>query len=329
MDPLGTVAVVTLVWAGAAVSTAALVSAVWRWVEARTARLHPSDAAWVSSGIAIAPFVVPTLIVMLCLAPGTLGLLGLPVDHCLSHPDHPHLCLAHASIGLTPLLVVWLVGVGVAASLCGVRVVRRLIEARHGFSFLELARVSTSTSDVGVIESPHPFSITAGLVRPRIWLSTGLVAALTEEQLAVVEAHERAHLGRRDPLLRMLAGWLSLPILPSARRSILERLHLASEQACDEAAGIVVGDRVLVAETLLAVARLIGPKPTASPPPVAASFGRGFVAARVGSLLDPIGVEPRRRLTRWLPGTLLVGSLLVVPLHHTVEHILEAVGIGY
>jgi Zn-dependent protease with chaperone function len=329
MEPLGTVAVVMFVWAGAALSTAALVSALWRWIEASVARFHPRDVAWVSLGIAVAPFVIPTLIVMLCLAPGALGLLGLPVDHCLSHPGHPHLCLAHGGIALTPHLTVWLVGVGLATSLCGVQVVRRLIGVRHRLFFLELAHASTSSPDVGLVDSSCPFSITVGLVRPRIWLSTTLVAALTQGQLAVVEAHERAHLRRRDPLLRLLAGWLSMPILPSVRQSILERLHLASEQACDEAAGGVVGDRVLVAETLLAVARLVGPNPTASGLPAEASFGRGFVSARIESLLDPVDVGSWQRLNRWLPGLVIVGMLAIVPLHHTIEHALEAVGVAH
>lgn len=329
MELLGTVAVVMLVWSGTALSTAALVSVSWRWVEVKIARLHPSDVAGASLGIAIAPFVVPTLIVMLCLAPGVLGLLGLPVDHCLSHPGHPHLCLAHGAIGLTPHLAAWLVVVGVAMSVCGVQVVRRLSGARRRLSFLEMARASTSSLNCGLIESPHPFSITAGLARPKIWLSTSLVAALTEEQLAVVEAHERAHVRRRDPLSRLLAGWLSLPILPDIRQSILERLHLASEQACDEAAGEVVGDRVLVAETLLAVVRLVGPHTTATALPVTASFGRGYVSARVESLLDPVDIGSGRRLKKWLPALLLPGLLVVVPLHHIIEHIVEAVGVAH
>ena len=162
-----------------------------------------------------------------------------------------------------------------------------------------------------------------------MWLSTSLVAVLTEEQLEVVEAHERCHLRRRDPLLRLLAAWLSIPILPSVRQSLLQRLHLASEQACDEAAGDVVGDRVLVAETLLTVARLVGPIPTGSELPLAASFGGSFVRARIESLLEPVELPSRLRLHRWLLAILLIGMSLVVPLHHTVEHVLGAVGLGH
>ncbi len=327
MALLGTAAVVTIVWAGVALLTTAVVSISWRWIEPGVARLHPSESATLGLGIATAPFVVPTLVVVLCLAPGALGLLGLPVDHCLSHPDHPHLCLVHGTIALTPLLAVWLAVIGIATSICGARAARELVAAWRRLSFLDLAERSTRTPEIGLVESPHPFAITAGLVRPKVWLSTSLVAALTEEQLAVVEAHERAHSRRRDPLSRLLAGWLSTPILPSARQSILDRLYLASEQACDEAAGEAVGDRVLVAETLLAAARLVGPDPAASGLPVEATFGRGFVSARVERLLDSAVVGSPRRRSRWLPGLLVFGLLAVVPLHHIIEHVVEAVGV--
>ena len=51
-----------------------------------------------------------------------------------------------------------------------------------------------------LIVSPQPRAFCAGLLRPRVYVSTGAVAILDQEALSAVLAHERHHARRRDPL---------------------------------------------------------------------------------------------------------------------------------
>ncbi len=95
---------------------------------------------------------------------------------------------------------------------------------------------------VRIVASERPFSLATGLARGEIWVSSALVDVLSQDELEVVLAHERAHLERRDPLRRAAAATLSFPLWPSVRRSVLSELVLASEQACDEAAGLSILD---------------------------------------------------------------------------------------
>ena len=56
-----------------------------------------------------------------------------------------------------------------------------------------------------VADLASPFALSYGALRPRVLASTGLVAVLSDTELAAVLAHEREHLRGRDPLKNVLA----------------------------------------------------------------------------------------------------------------------------
>jgi Zn-dependent protease with chaperone function len=166
-----------------------------------------------------------------------------------------------------------------------------------------------------------PLALTVGAFRPRVVVSEGLVRALAPDALAAVLAHERAHVRRRDALRAWLAGALSRLHLPRIRRELLAALALASERACDEAAAEATGDRLLVAEAILAVERLAPRAPAAA---LAASFGASAVPARVEGLLGDLAPPSEPRLVRLYAAAAVASAIpLTEPLHHGVEHLLR------
>ena len=84
-----------------------------------------------------------------------------------------------------------------------------------------------------------------------------MLERLSPDHLRAVLEHERAHLRRQDPLWRLVAALLASAHVSAVRRTLLDDLELASEHACDEEAGARIGSRVLVAQALLAVERLL------------------------------------------------------------------------
>jgi beta-lactamase regulating signal transducer with metallopeptidase domain len=174
---------------------------------------------------------------------------------------------------------------------------------------------------VRCIESERNFSLTGGLWRREIYVSSAMANALPPRLLEAVIAHERAHARRRDGLRMLAARVLSWPQLPRVRRSILAELDLATELACDEQAGSRLSDRLVVAEAILAAERLLASTSWRAPGPLLA-FGGSSVPARVQSLL----AAPPTQGTlpgRWMVGLLLLASwLLADPLHHATEHLL-------
>lgn len=90
---------------------------------------------------------------------------------------------------------------------------------------------------VRVIGGARPVAFCAGLVRPRIYVSTGTLATLSDLELGAVVAHEGHHARLRDPLRVFLARALSdgLFFLP-ALRPLSERYAEVAELAADRAA---------------------------------------------------------------------------------------------
>jgi Zn-dependent protease with chaperone function len=145
---------------------------------------------------------------------------------------------------------------------------------------------------VDVVATGEAFAVTRGLLRPRILLSTGLVDALDEAELAAVLVHERHHVLRRDPLrllaARVLAGYgWYLPLLRWWAQRLALRGELAADRAATTSAGVAA-----VAGALLKLADLPAPAVVAAVNPM------GNLPDRIAQLE---GQRPARRLrVAWL-----------------------------
>ena len=294
----------------------------------RAGLLHlPPDArarrvvAW-----AALPWLAAAGLLVLCFAPSIWAVFGLAADHCPLHGDgHIHLCLAHApSRPVTPaewlLLGAWAVVIGAVA----LRIARaQFVTWRAVSSLLRVA--GREPSGGGLIECGEPLSVTAGLLTPVVLVSTGLRRRLSPQHLVAVLAHERAHADRRDPLRLLAVSLLGAAHAPTMRRLLLEDAALACEEAADELAAREVGDRVVVAEAILAVEHLLGQHGRQ----VGLALGMDGCAAevRVEALLaDPLPEAPASNFRRFLWAALAALSLAgALEIHHLTETVLDLI----
>jgi hypothetical protein len=177
-----------------------------------------------------------------------------------------------------------------------------LRQVRAGRDYLATMPLGPAVTVAGVgcrvVELAEPLAFCAGYVRPRIYLSHGLLEELSPEELRAVVAHEREHLRRRDPLRRLVARALAdaLFFVPLLRRSSARYVALG-ELAADDAAVAELGRRQPLASALLKFSeREITLAPVAGIPP-----------ERVDRLVgDP-------DVSRWrLPGAAAISSVAVI-----------------
>jgi Zn-dependent protease with chaperone function len=125
------------------------------------------------------------------------------------------------------LLMVGAAAWGLARELLADRRFRRALRAR---SPMPLHQAS-------VFNDERPQAFCAGLVHPRVYLSTGALELLDGPALEAVLAHERHHASRHDPLRlacgRVLAAGLFF--IPSLAH-LVERQHALAEISADESA---------------------------------------------------------------------------------------------
>lgn len=308
--------------------TALLIAVAYRFLGPRLSSVGPARRARILTGLCVAPLLVGLLQTCLFFLPGVLGVIWPELDHCLSHSaaGHAHLCLVHpptaagAWLGWLVVLIA-LIGLGrpllrdITRTWRSARLVRQLIRTAP----------SSGEDGVRIVESSHPIAA-ATAVDSEVIVSSSLVEALPSSLLHAVVEHERAHVNRRDPWRRMCAMLFSAGHMPAVRERLLADLELACEQASDETAAAAIGDRVQMAQALLAVARLLtqAPAPTS---PITVAFGGSSISARVDALLAPPLVEGRAATEAlWLAAATLFCAVAASPGHHLVEHFIALLG---
>lgn len=151
-----------------------------------------------------------------------------------------------------------------------------------------------------VVEGARPEAFCAGLLRPRVYVSSGALHALDANQLRAVLAHEEHHRRRRDPMrlavIRVLGTALFfLPVLTA----LSDRYCSLAELSADDAAVHAGGGPAVLAGAMLAFRDSAHPVGTV-----------GIAAERIDRLM---GREVAWRLPLLLVGcaaattTLLVG----------------------
>ena len=182
-----------------------------------------------------------------------------------------------------------------------------------------LARVTSRvglTGHLTLLRSSSPLAFCFGLIRPRVYVTTGLLAALNEHELEAVLWHEEHHLEHRDALKMavtnaLAAAFFFLPLLAALRDRYTLMKELAADQRAVRALG---GTRCLAA----ALYRLLALSAQHDAPLVPIVGVTSALAVRVDALLGE-DVAPRLdipsgKLAWTVAGTGLLALLLVAPL---------------
>lgn len=140
---------------------------------------------------------------------------------------------------------------------------------------------------VFVKDAGVPLALTTGLLRPQIYITTGMCELLDEDEVLAVLCHEWAHVLRRDTLwswmVRLLRdlGWF-LPGTHLAWRHMVA----SQEEACDAMAASMMRQPLSLARALVKVGRALhGVEPRLSP---------------AASLFALAGASPRERVEQMI-----------------------------
>ena len=132
------------------------------------------------------------------------------------------------------------------------------------------------------IDFPYPLVAVLGIVKPRLFISTQVLVSCPAGELSAIVEHERAHVRRRDNLLRLAMDaapdLLRFTKVPAA---IAGAWHVAVEHRADEAAS----ERLDLASALVRVSRMASGAP-AFALPASALYGGGATEDRVRRLLS-------------------------------------------
>jgi Zn-dependent protease with chaperone function len=177
---------------------------------------------------------------------------------------------------------------------------------------------------ISVLQTDLPLAFTSGFLRPKVYLTTGLVETLTKQERDIIERHELAHVRHFDPLLKYLFS-LFAAFFP---RTIEDRLNrtmaLAIEQNADETVLEQVRDEALISKTILKVVRLCKEHNIRNAPSlVSCQFAGEQLQQRIHYLMHE---GNRKRFPLWSFALLTFflvasGALSVDLFHHLIEQV--------
>jgi Zn-dependent protease with chaperone function len=223
----------------------------------------------------------------------------------LSYPAANFAALVVLLLGLLGLTVMVVALVGSARELAAAARLRRLITSVR-------ARPLGPDDRTLVVEDAQPWAFCAGLLRPRIYVSSGAVETLDEIALNAVLLHERHHVRRRDPLRLALGGVLTraLFFLPNLRQLVRRQQELAELSADEAAIRAAAENRSALARAMLLFADASD-----------AGAATGIEPARVDQLF---GAAPSWQF----PSLLFVCALLVLALVAAIALLAGRVAVG-
>lgn len=166
----------------------------------------------------------------------------------------------------------------------------------------ELARTLNLTGRIDIVAYDAPEAFCYGLLRPRICLTSGLLAVLSPQELEAVLRHERHHLRQFDPLRTLLWTILSGAFWWLEDRA--EHAHLLRELAADRAV-IAEQGRTSLASALLKL--LTAPHASRLPSSKIAISGLSVTNARIDQLVRSEQIPaPARKDWQWLSLPMLI-----------------------
>ncbi len=308
-----------LVWLSSWLVCSLVLAITYPLLRRRLLRLHPADASFLLLLLLAFPVLLSLVSTVLLFTPGLEA--SLVSDHCHANcqvhvPLVDSTLLAGAGLGLLTAVVLLLLG----KLLFQINVGRRLMN--------QLKTLSSPHRQFWLIEDDRHLVFTLGWWQNRIFLTRGLLHQCSEPEISIVLAHEHEHARRRDNV-RLLLARLFLLVLPSGLAGKLYAdLRTLTESACDLVAAGRSG-HLEVASLLLKVQRLVPAQVYYRDANITSAFTGAEVETRIKALLGYHAETPQRlRGVHLCILILLVCSVLLVdPLHHGVETVLQLAGI--
>ena len=206
-----------------------------------------------------------------------------------------------------------------ASFLAIVRHTHQLLKHRSALGALLTLDGFTKNSSV---DSTVIYAFTAGLFRPKVFISSALQAQLSAAENDIVCRHELAHQQRVDPLRKRSFSFLAAFYLPFTSNRLRREFSLCLELAADDYAAVGGSGGTTVASTVIKLCRLSRNQQQFSSP-LSCHFYASEIEARVHYQLrsEPGRSFPLSLFVVFLCVLLASCLLSVDSYHHAVEAI--------
>lgn len=194
-----------------------------------------------------------------------------------------------------------------------------VLVARHVRNF---SAISSFPDNEGILDVKEPNAFSAGLLKPKTFITKGLANELQTSELKIVQLHELSHVINKDSLHKLIFGFMSSFFPRGISKTLQHEMALSMELKADS---FIVSNGISkldVATTLLKVTKIISAyERNSDEGSLQCGFSSNDVKVRIESLLTQ---QPARSITTYsLYGSLFVISLCCLFSLDTFHHVVE------
>jgi Zn-dependent protease with chaperone function len=194
-----------------------------------------------------------------------------------------------------------------------------VLAARHVKNFNAICSFPDSE---GILDVKEPNAFSAGLLKPKTFITKGLVNELETSELKIVQLHELSHVINKDSLQKLIFGFMSSFFPRGVSKTLQHEMALSIELKADSFVVLNGISKLDVAATLLKVTKIINAyERNPNEGSLQCGFSSNQVKVRIENLLtqQPAGSIPDYSLY----GSLLVISLFCLFSLDTLHHVIE------
>jgi Zn-dependent protease with chaperone function len=170
-----------------------------------------------------------------------------------------------------------------------------------------LAAACGLAGKLDLVDDEAVFTFCYGLRRPRVCVSAGLAAMLSDAELAAVLRHEAHHLRHHDPLKILTSRALSSGLFFLPLAGALHDAYLAAKELCADMDATADGDELPLASALV---KLLSARRPAWPAGVLAVGSFSPTEARLRRLVQPAVARPELpSVNDWLISAAIVAGI--------------------
>lgn len=177
---------------------------------------------------------------------------------------------------------------------------------------------STLADNVCLLETSEFIAVTVGVLKPKVYVSTGLLEHTSKQEVEIILAHEQSHVQKRDNVTRTLVSFACCYLPRTVAKVIQSHFVLATEKLADQHAA-QLSRETDVASTLIKVAKL---KMQTDSVAMSYFWDQQELSQRVQQLLAPTAFSALRSLPTLT--TMLMGALISMGLVDVLHHLFDS-----
>ena len=268
--------------------------------------------------VVLSPWLVSLIAATLAILSGTQYTL-FPQSYNLLHWHHADEFAFFSWHGFSTIAAI------IFVSILVIKNIFRMVRNEHQLSLLH-ALAEPDNKGFYQLDADAAMAFTAGYLKPRCYITSGLRTHLNDKELEIIGLHEKAHARYFDPIKKALFKFLTAFFPFGISKKLYQSMSLTMEQCADLAVTRKTADKSTVALTLLKVRRLVvQPFENIKNNTVICHYAFDNIEARIGYILSE---QKYKKLPIFAISLLTIFMTLACALsadvfHHVIEYSLS------